>query len=88
MFEYEVELDHDGEIYVVEASLESEGVYDIFVMGSGREFLEVVEHPKFGDWEVSRYDEDFELSNLKAWDVEITKKAEKIMREIYWNTIE
>jgi len=87
MSEYQVELDHDAELYLVEANLEWPGTYDIFVEGSGRECFEVTEEPTFGEWIVSRYDEDIELRNLKSWDVEITKKAEKIMREIYWNTI-
>lgn len=88
MFEYEVEFDHDGEIYVVEANLETEGTYDIFVEGSGREFFEILSQPKFGDWVVYRYDDMFEMEKLEAWDVEIRKKAEAIMREIYWHTVE
>lgn len=86
--EYEVEVSHDGHDYMVYANLYEQGYYSWAKDGAGREWLDVEYEPEFYQWEVHRYDDNNDLIELKAWDVEVRNKAEHIMRQIYWNLVE
>ena len=86
--DYEVEVSHEGHDYMVYADLYEDGSYSWGKDGAGREWLDVSYEPRFGDWVVYRYDDNNDLIELKAWDVEVRNKAEHIMRQIYWDRVE
>lgn len=85
--EYEVEVEVDGHDYVVCADLYQEGSYSWTKDGAGQEWLDVETDPKFDSFEVYRYNDDNDLVKLEAWDIQVRKKAEEIMVQIYWDRI-
>lgn len=85
--EYEVEVEVDGHDYVVYADLSEDGSYGWTKDGAGQEWLDVETDPEFHNFEVYRYNDDNDLVKLEAWDIQVRKKAEEIMTEIYWDRI-
>ena len=83
--DYEVEVEVDGVDYMVYANLARDGSYSWAKDGAGQEWLDVESDPKFTSFVVFRCEDD--LHPLKAWDIQVRKKAEEIMTEIYWDRI-
>lgn len=75
--EYEVEVEHNNQYFLVYANLYSHGIYE-----EDDQWLDILESPVFCDFEVVGPDE---LKLTKEDTTQILKLAENVLENVYWN---
>ncbi len=75
--QYEVEVEHNNEYYLVYADLYSHGIYE-----DDGQWLDIIESPVFCDYEV---EQDAESKLSKEELTEVLKLAGGILENVYWN---